>query len=129
MAVVLDQQDTTENLIPFLESILDRPFCHDEVLLNLADQLGTLVPFIGGPAHAHLLFTILEKLAQTDDTYVRERSVHALKTIAGTLNDEQIENHFIPLVFKLAESDYFTSKCSASGLFSVRKYSLTCSMF
>jgi serine/threonine-protein phosphatase 2A regulatory subunit A len=41
-----------------------------------------------------------------------------LNKIAEELSQEQIELHFIPLVLRLSKADWFTSKISATGLYS-----------
>lgn len=41
----------------------DTIYDEDEVLLALAEQLGTFTPFVGGPEHVH---TLLVKLAYLD---------------------------------------------------------------
>lgn len=121
VAVILDAERTRSELIPYLEQYLDdNSFLHDEVLLALAEQLETFVPFVGGPEHVNCIFTLLEKLCITDETVVRERAVESLVKIAGNLSEDLLEKYFIPLIDKLANDGWFTSKSSASGLFTVR---------
>jgi len=43
--------------------LTDTIYDEDEVLLALAEQLGTFTPFVGGPEHVH---TLLVKLAYLD---------------------------------------------------------------
>jgi len=40
----------------FLDTIYDE----DEVLLALAEQLGTFTPFVGGPEHVHTLLVSVD---------------------------------------------------------------------
>jgi len=40
----------------------DTIYDEDEVLLALAEQLGTFTPFVGGPEHVHTLLVILDYL-------------------------------------------------------------------
>lgn len=52
IALALGQERTRGELIPFLtETIYDE----DEVLLALAEQLGTFTPNVGGPEYVHCL--------------------------------------------------------------------------
>jgi hypothetical protein len=52
IALALGVERTRTELIPFLtETIYDE----DEVLLALAEQLGTFTPLVGGPDHVHCL--------------------------------------------------------------------------
>jgi len=40
----------------------DTIYDEDEVLLALAEQLGTFTPFVGGPEHVHTLLVMLDYL-------------------------------------------------------------------
>eukprot|EP00158_Paraphelidium_tribonemae_P005022 Partr_v1_DN27113_c0_g2_i6_m16046 putative (regulatory) subunit len=114
IALALGVERAREELIPFLdESIEDE----DEVLLALADELGNMVDFIGGPAFAHVLFGPLENLATVEETVVREKAVESLGKVVEKCSAEQAEHYFIPLVKRLAGGDWFTSRSSACGLF------------
>lgn len=119
IAVALDQTQTRTELVPFLGTFLDRGDCHDEVLLNLSAQLGLFLPFVGGSEHVQIIFELLEKLAATEDTAVRETTINSFKLLAGCLNSNQIEKSFMPMIHKLSEAEWFTSKCSSTGLFAV----------
>lgn len=56
IALALGIERTRSELIPFLtETIYDE----DEVLLALAEQLGTFTPLVGGPEYVHCLLVIL----------------------------------------------------------------------
>ncbi|CAH8638386.1 unnamed protein product [Dicrocoelium dendriticum] len=60
IALTLGPEKTRSQLIPFLsETVCDE----DEVLFALAEQLGSLVPYVGGPEHADSLLPPLESLA------------------------------------------------------------------
>jgi serine/threonine-protein phosphatase 2A regulatory subunit A len=45
--------------------------------------------------------------------------VESLNKICEQLSQTQIEESFIPLVFRLSKADWFTSKISATGLYNV----------
>jgi len=56
IALALGVERTRSELIPFLtETIYDE----DEVLLALAEQLGSFTPLVGGPDHVHCLLVSL----------------------------------------------------------------------
>lgn len=120
IAVALDVEKTRSELIPYLEKYLEDSFLHDEVLLTVAEQLQTFIPFVGGPEHVHCIFKLLEKLCISDETLVRERAVESLVNIASSLDGNLLEKQLIPLIERLANEVWFTSKCAASGLFTVR---------
>lgn len=114
IALALGAQRTREELIPFLdESIEDE----DEVLTALGDELGNFVEYVGGPEYAHTLLSPLENLAAIEEPIVREKAVESLNKICQVLSQQQVEEYFIPLVKRLSKTDWFTSKISATGLY------------
>ncbi|XP_008479235.2 serine/threonine-protein phosphatase 2A 65 kDa regulatory subunit A alpha isoform, partial [Diaphorina citri] len=116
IALALGQERTRGELIPFLtETIYDE----DEVLLALAEQLGTFTPNVGGPEYVHCLLPPLESLATVEETVVRDKAVESLRLISAQHSPHDLEAHFVPLVQRLASGDWFTSRTSACGLFSV----------
>lgn len=50
---------------------------------------------------------------------VRDKAVESLRTISAQHSPADLEAHFVPLVTRLASGDWFTSRTSACGLFSV----------
>jgi len=116
IALALGVERTRSELIPFLtDSMCDE----DEVLLALAEQLGKFTPLVGGQVYAHCLLPPLENLATVEETVVRDKAVDSLKTIAQRHTNADLETHMIPLIKRLATGDWFTSRTSACGLFSV----------
>lgn len=61
----------------------------------------------------------LESLATVEETVVRDKAVDSLRAISGQHSPSDLEEHFVPLVQRLASGDWFTSRTSACGLFSV----------
>lgn len=134
IALALGVQRTRQELIPFLtETIYDE----DEVLLALAEQLGSFITLVGGPEYAYCLLPPLESLATVEETVrqsisllssqltfwfsqvVRDKAVESLRALAQQHSPADLEHHFVPLVQRLATGDWFTSRTSACGLFSV----------
>jgi len=116
IALALGPERTRDELIPFLdESVEDE----DEVLTALSEELGNFVEYVGGPEYGHVLLSPLENLAAIEEPLVREKAVESLNKICEQLSQEQVENHFIPLVVRLSKADWFTSKVSATGLYNV----------
>merc|ERR1712226_962774 len=116
IALALGVERTRSELIPFLT---DTIYDEDEVLLALAEQLGTFTPLVGGKEHVHCLLPPLESLATVEETIVRDKAVESLRQIADEHSPADLEQHFVPLVKRLATGDWFTSRTSACGLFSV----------
>jgi len=116
IALALGIERTRTELIPFLT---DTIYDEDEVLLALAEQLGALTPLVGGPEFVHCLLPPLESLATVEETVVRDKAVESLRLISEQHSAADLETYFIPLLKRLASGDWFTSRTSACGLFSV----------
>lgn len=56
IALALGVERTRIELIPFLT---DTIYDEDEVLLALAEQLGSFTPLVGGPEHVHCLLVCI----------------------------------------------------------------------
>merc|ERR1712159_258988 len=116
IATALGPDRTRRELLPFIsETVYD----DDEVLLALADRLGNLIPEVGGLEYAHTLLKPLETLSTVEETIVRDKTVESINKIANQVSKNQIEQHFLPLLKRLANGEWYTSKTSACGLFSV----------
>ncbi|XP_060529075.1 serine/threonine-protein phosphatase 2A 65 kDa regulatory subunit A beta isoform-like [Cylas formicarius] len=115
LAKALGERATREELLPFIEQNIE---LHDEILFNLSEQLEHFMPLVGGYQHAGVLFDILAKLCATDELLVRERAVETLKIFAAELSDDLLEELLFPVVRRLFNEEWFTSKCSALMLFS-----------
>uniref|UniRef100_A0AAR2KHS8 TOG domain-containing protein n=1 Tax=Pygocentrus nattereri TaxID=42514 RepID=A0AAR2KHS8_PYGNA len=116
IALALGVERTRTELIPFLT---DTIYDEDEVLLALAEQLGNFTMLVGGPEYVHCLLPPLESLATVEETVVRDKAVESLRKISQEHSPVDLEVHFEPLVKRLASGDWFTSRTSACGLFSV----------
>jgi len=114
IALALGIERTRTELIPFLT---DTIYDEDEVLLALAEQLAHFTPLVGGSQHVSCLLPPLESLATVEETVVREKAVESLRTISKDHSSEDLEQSFVPLVKRLAQGDWFTSRASACGLF------------
>uniref|UniRef100_A0AC35TKF7 TOG domain-containing protein n=1 Tax=Rhabditophanes sp. KR3021 TaxID=114890 RepID=A0AC35TKF7_9BILA len=116
IALALGAERTRIELIPFLT---DTIYDEDEVLLALADQLGNFTALVGGPNYVHFLLPPLENLANIEETVVRDKAVESLRRVAEKHSSQSLEEHFIPMLLRLASGEWFTSRTSACGLFSV----------
>uniref|UniRef100_A0A7E4VWT4 Protein phosphatase PP2A regulatory subunit A n=1 Tax=Panagrellus redivivus TaxID=6233 RepID=A0A7E4VWT4_PANRE len=116
IALALGVERTRKELIQFLT---DTIYDEDEVLLVLAEQLGNFTPLVGGPEYVHCLLPPLENLANIEETVVRDKAVDSLRKIADKHSASALEEHFIPMILRLAAGDWFTSRTSACGLFAV----------
>ncbi len=107
---------TRDELVPYLNEFIDED---DEVLVVLSEELGKLVEHVGGGAYAHVLLTPLETLSGVEESSVREKVVESITTISKQMNNENVIKHVVPMVRRLANGDWFTSRISAAGLFAV----------
>ena len=115
IALALGVDRTRNELIPFLTDTVDD---EDEVLWALAEQLGNFMHLVGGPEYAHCLLPPLESLATVEETVVRDKAVESLRNVAEQHSQQDCEAHFVPLVKRLSQGDWFTSRTSACGLYS-----------
>ena len=65
IALELGVERTRTELIPFLTNKIND---EDEVQFALAEQIGNLIPLIGGPEYVHYLLSPLESLTTVEDT-------------------------------------------------------------
>lgn len=115
IALALEPERTRNEFIPFLtESIYDE----DEILRELADQLGKFVPLVGGPEYVSCLLPPLEGLASAEETVVRQKAVDTLRLLASSFSEKDLEAYYLPMVERLATGEWFTSRISACGLYS-----------
>lgn len=112
VAQALGVERTRTELVPFLREATED---EDEVLVALAEELGGFVDLVGGPQHAAVLVEPLEVLAAVEETVVRDRAVDSLLKIVAVL--PSAGETFAPLMKRLAEGDWFTSRVSACSLF------------
>jgi hypothetical protein len=93
--MALGDERTRDELLPFLrEPALEE----DELMVALAEEVGKLVPLIGGPAHAHCLVPLLEDLSRQDETVVRDEAVKSLQIVGKDLSREQVMEHLVPCI-------------------------------
>ena len=116
IALALGVEKTRSELLPLIIDIL---YDEDEVLLALAQQLGTFTPLVGGPEYVHYLLPPLELLAVVEEAIVREKAVQSLRAISHEHSPSHLEDHFVPLVKRLVGGDLVNSRISACSLFSV----------
>jgi serine/threonine-protein phosphatase 2A regulatory subunit A len=70
ISVALGPERTRNELLPYILELLDDD---EEVLIVLAESLGSLLTCCGGPAHAEHLLRVLEKLCGIEESSVREK--------------------------------------------------------
>ncbi|KAI6660968.1 Serine/threonine-protein phosphatase 2A 65 kDa regulatory subunit A beta isoform [Oopsacas minuta] len=118
IALALGCERTRKELIPFLTDTIDD---EDEVLHALAEQLGDkgFIHLVGGQEYAHCLLAPLENLAMVEETFVRDKAVESLRNLVSSHATKDLQDHYIPLIKRLTTAEWFTSRTSACGLYSV----------
>lgn len=132
IALALGPDRSRDELVPFLQDSVDD---EDEVLLALAEELGkNFEEYVGGKEFAHILLGPLENLSAVEETLVRDKvrfsaltarylfliSIQAAESItkvAAVLSQSQLEEHYIPLLKRLSQGEWFTSRTSSAALY------------
>ncbi|KAA1468241.1 ARM repeat-containing protein [Dentipellis sp. KUC8613] len=115
IALALGPDRARDELIPFLQDSVDD---EDEVLLALAEELGkNFEDYVGGKEWAHVLLGPLENLSAVEETLVRDKAAESITKIAAVLSPQQIEQYYIPLLKRLSQGEWFTSRTSSAALY------------
>lgn len=117
IALALGPSRTRNELIPFLVEYGENDI--DEAQTAVAEQLGDFVDLVGGASHAGILLPLLEKLAGEEECVVRTAAVESFVKLVPRMEKNDVGNKFVPLIRRLANGDWFTTRVSACGLFSV----------
>eukprot|EP01126_Amoeba_proteus_P044914 TRINITY_DN5011_c1_g1_i1.p1 TRINITY_DN5011_c1_g1~~TRINITY_DN5011_c1_g1_i1.p1 ORF type:complete len:501 (-),score=64.78 TRINITY_DN5011_c1_g1_i1:878-2380(-) len=114
-AELLGPQRTLNELFPAISDIglLEDD---DELLVVLADELGKFLPFVG-ESNVAPLYQMLEILLRSEDSPTRLKATESLLNLATFLSDVNFETHFISLVIRLAESEWYIPQIAACSLF------------
>lgn len=120
IAEALGPERTRGELLPFITDTLDD---EDDVLLALAEELGSFVDHVGGPAHAPVLLQPLESLSTVEESLVREKAVESMCRLSDYVSSASPDDshalhvaHLFPLLQRLATGDWFTSRISSCAL-------------
>ncbi|CAI7839034.1 unnamed protein product [Closterium sp. NIES-54] len=95
IARALGDDRTRKELIPFLNENNDDD---DEVLLAMAEELGSFIPYVGGVDYAPVLLPPLETLCTVEETVVRDKAVESLCKIGQQMKPRDVVEFFVPLV-------------------------------
>lgn len=115
ISLALGPARTRAELLPFLLEYSDRD--NDEALTAIAAQLGEFAEPIGGATHVPALLPLLEKLAGEEECVVRDAAVRSLVKLIPSFAPADVATKLIPLIRRLANGDWFTTRVSACGLF------------
>eukprot|EP00924_Labyrinthula_sp_SR-Ha-C_P002408 maker-scaffold_16-snap-gene-3.11-mRNA-1 protein AED:0.20 eAED:0.20 QI:335/1/1/1/0.75/0.55/9/108/616 len=111
----LGQERSRDELLPFIsETLLDD---EDELLEEAAEMFPKLVDAIGGKKFIPLLLTPLEDLVSVEEPTVREKASESFGILVAQMKKEDVVQHFIPILTRLSEKDWFTARAAACSLF------------
>lgn len=82
----------------------------------MADEMGGFVQYVGGSEHVCLLLPTLEGLAGADETVVRDAAIESMGRVLGCLTAEQLVQHILPMIKRMAAAEWFPRKSSAAHL-------------
>ena len=94
---LMDNEQINHQIIPKLEGIIKSS--DDEVLFAFARELATL--FFLLPKFQATLIDFLSRLCQMEETVIREQAVNSLEVISAKMNPAEIQEHIVPLVYKV----------------------------
>ncbi|KAF8898399.1 armadillo-type protein [Infundibulicybe gibba] len=115
IALALGCERARTELVPFLQDSIDD---EDEVLVALAQELGRgFEKYIGGSEYAHILLPPLANLGVVDETLVRDEAAASIIKVVDVLSQEQVEDFHIPLLKKLGQGEWFTSRVSSAAIY------------
>jgi serine/threonine-protein phosphatase 2A regulatory subunit A len=106
-----------EELIPMLTELIDKIDCNPELMMNLAEQLGQLVQYVGPQTNSVCLLKPLELILPADDSVVREKAVASLSKVGRMLSQEAVFDDYMPLVKRMRKGDLFSMRISACFLY------------
>ena len=105
-----------------LTELIDKIDCNPELMMTLAEQLGTLTNHLGQNEEekaencAHLLRP-LEIISGSDDSVVQTKAINSLKKITEVLNENTINGQYVDLIGRLDEGDYYSMRIAACQLY------------
>ncbi|KAL5699192.1 hypothetical protein ACHQM5_030131 [Ranunculus cassubicifolius] len=114
-APCIGPEATRETLIPFLNSDLE--YDDHSVLIAMAEELGQLIPSVGGPDYAYVLLPPLVSLCKCDHPSVREKALNSLSEIGREMKPCDFVKHYDFLLEDLAAGESVFGRVSSCALF------------
>lgn len=113
IAEALGPTRTRNELIPYLCEFIDD---EDEILMVMAESLSSFLPYVGGADHVGVLLGPLEILSGVGEACVRDKAVESILNISKGLNGSALEDNVVPMIRRLSQADWHTSRMSATLL-------------
>jgi len=116
IALALGPERVRKDLVPFLQDYVSSTDS-DEVHAAIAAQLGDFVPYCGGPEQASVLLNFFEHLCSLEETLIRTAAVQSFQKVITQLPKKETIAKVFPMIKRLANGEWFTTRVSACGLF------------
>ncbi|KAA6400935.1 MAG: putative Serine/threonine-protein phosphatase 2A 65 kDa regulatory subunit A [Streblomastix strix] len=113
ISLAIGPERTRNELLTLISDFFD---VEDEVLCVVAEELGNIVPFIGGPQFYKYILTPLEKLCTVEEICVTEKSVASISLMIHQSTEPTLEAHFMDLLNRIQLGEWYTAKVSACAL-------------
>jgi serine/threonine-protein phosphatase 2A regulatory subunit A len=91
-----------------------------EVQMSLASCFGSLIKYVGGPDHAHVLLGPLKVLASAEESIVRDKAIESMGVICDSISASN-DGNLMSTCKDLAVAEFFTARASACA-FIVKVY-------
>ena len=92
-----------------------------EVQMSLANCLGSLVKYVGGPDFAHVLLGPLKILASAEESIVRDKAIESMGIVCSQIPSNNADSNLMSTARDLATAEFFTARSSACA-FIVKVY-------
>ena len=92
----------------------------EQILAALADTLdSSFLEYVGGNLYSPHVLKVLERLAEIEETVVRDKAINSIKNILGVINIKDCKQQIIQMIERLMNGETYASKLSAIQLFPV----------
>jgi serine/threonine-protein phosphatase 2A regulatory subunit A len=91
-----------------LTELIDKIDNNPELMMNLAEQLGKLVEYLGEDYNSSHLLKPLELILPNDDSVVREKAIQSLKLVGDKISEETLYNEYLVLINKMKKGELFS---------------------
>ncbi|KAK2962101.1 putative Serine/threonine-protein phosphatase 2A 65 kDa regulatory subunit A beta [Blattamonas nauphoetae] len=113
IAIAIGPERTRKELLTLLPDYFD---VEDEILSYIAEELGTMIPFIGGQEYYPSLVSPLEKLCLIEDMAVSQKATQSLQLLIQASTAPELSDTYMEMLNHLSAGEWFTGKVAAASL-------------
>ena len=115
VAIAVGPARTRSELIPVIANLLKND-C-DEAHTSIARQLADWTELVGGLPHIQVLLELLEQLSAAEEYIIRHTAAQSIITLTAQLSPSDITTKIVPIIKRLANGDWFTTRVTSTELF------------